>query len=97
MQNIFVTPSKTCLYLLIGSDPNKRSEEMIRLSGIPPSAESFKLRILGLDLKELFIRTYEQFDSSLHSLLEFYTYLPAGNYVAELVVGDFRKKILLSL
>jgi hypothetical protein len=97
MQNIFVSSSKTCLYLLIGSDPNQRREEMIRLSGIPRNADSFQLRILGFDLNELFVRSYEQFDASLHSLLEFYTYLPSGNYVAELVVDDFRKKIQLSL
>jgi hypothetical protein len=94
MQNLYVSSGPMNLYLLLGRDPNHPSQEFVRLSGVPESEARFALKIKDKSLKVVFEMAYENLVSSSQSLLEFYPYLPDGQYVVELSLGDFVKKIL---
>lgn len=95
MRNLFISNSRNNAFLLIGNDPNTRQESLIRLSGIPKWTERFVVKILGADLTEVFRREYLNLSATQFTLLEFYAYLPAGEYIAEVSLDDWNKQFLV--
>lgn len=81
MKRFQLSSAPQSIYLLLGSDPNTSNHEFVLLQGIDSSEIDLEVSIQDDRLQTVFNKLYANLRVSSISLLEYFTYLPAGKYI----------------